>query len=360
MRTDLAVFCVAPTNTIREALARIDRNAQGIALVVDGTGRLLDTVTDGDVRRAILAGVELEAPVSALQNRRLHSASPKPVTAQAGAKRWSLVRLMLKHGIQHIPLLDSEGRVVALAILSELVAQGELPLHAVIMAGGYGTRLHPLTLEFPKPMLPIGNQPLLAWTLHQLGQAGVREATMVVHYQADIIMNYFGDGNGFGVHLRYVKEERPLGTAGALGLLEASDVPFLVINADILTQVDVRSMLEFHQAQRAVMTLAVRQHDVRVPFGVVETDQGMVTGIAEKPVVAQLINAGVYVLNSEVCRYVQPGQACDMPDVITRIIADRGRVAAFPVQGYWLDIGNLWNYEQAQHDASQQQTRRHG
>ena len=351
MRADLSAVCVTPSSSIRETIACIDRNRRGIALVIDDEGRLLDTMTDGDVRRAMLTGVGLETTVSELRGRRANSPYPEPVTAPVGTTRSSLLRLMRVRGLRQIPLLDKGGCVVGLVTLSDLVADTTLPVQAVIMAGGYGSRLRPLTRDLPKSMLPIGDQPLLGWILHQLCQGGIRDVTFMLHYKGDIIADYFGNGHGFGINIRYIRENQPMGTAGALGLLEVSDVPLLVINGDILTQVDFRAMLDFHQEYEAEMTVAVREHEVGVPYGVVETDNVRVTSISEKPVVTRFINAGIYLLNPVVCRRIPSGQAYDMPDLIKRVIADGRRVVAFPVREYWMDIGTLRSYGQAQHDA---------
>lgn len=345
---ELARVLVLPNNSIREVMACIDRNAKGIALVVDEERRLTGTVTDGDIRRALLAGMDLDLPVQALLERRAPARHPTPLTAPVGTPDTQLLQMMKEYALRHIPLVDDAGRALDLALLSDLVKDYELPLTAVVMAGGYGTRLSPLTEELPKPMLPVGDRPLLELIIEQLRQAGIRRVNLATHYEGEIIARHFGDGQDFGVEIRYVKEDQPLGTAGALGLLDAADYPLLVINGDILTRVDFRAILDFHREHQADMTVAVRQYELHVPYGVVETDGVAIIGISEKPVVRHFINAGIYLLNPEVCRYIPEGEPYDMPDLISRLVADGRRVVSFPIHEYWLDIGQLDDYEQAQ------------
>lgn len=337
----------SPQWSIRQVMAGIDRNAEGIALIVDGERRLLGTVTDGDIRRAILAGVDLDRSVQELLDRRPQVAHRGPVTALVGTPDATLIRLMSAHSLRHIPLLTPEGRVGSVALLSELVKEYELPLRAVVMAGGYGTRLRPLTEELPKPMLPIGNRPLLEVIIGQLRQAGIRRVNVTTHYKSELITQHFGDGRDFGVEIRYVKEDAPLGTAGALSLVEDADEPLLVINGDILTEVDFRAMLHFHREQRADMTVAVRQYEFRVPYGVVETQGTAVTRISEKPTLRHFINAGIYLLSPESRRCIPDGKVSDMPELINRLLTDGRRVVSFPVREYWLDIGQVEDYQQA-------------
>lgn len=350
MSADISAICVAPDDSIRQAIVCIDRTQYKIALVMDNERHLLGTVTDGDVRRAILAGMDLDLPVQALLERRAPAPHPSPLTAPVGTSDADLLQLMNMYSLRHVPLVDQGGRVVDVALLKDLVKECELPLRAVVMAGGFGTRLRPITEGLPKPMLPIGDRPLLELILRQLRVAGIRHVNLATHYKADIIARHFGDGRGFGVEIRYVEEDQPLGTAGALSLLGASSEPLLVINGDVLTQVDFQSMLDFHRHHTADMTVAVREHEVRLPHGVVETDGTAITAISEKPVLRHFMSAGIYLLNSEICRFVPSGQRYDMTDLISRLIAEGRRVVSFPVREYWMDIGQVEDYEKALSD----------
>jgi dTDP-glucose pyrophosphorylase len=349
----LAQLVVSPESCIREVLECIDRGAQGIALVLDDERHLIATVTDGDVRRAILAGMDLELSVSELLRQRDPTFHSGPVTALEGTTDEALLHLMSETSLRQIPLVDKEGRVVNIALLSELVKEYELPLmRAVVMAGGYGTRLRPLTDDLPKPMLPVGDRPLLEIIVNGLREAGIRQVNLATHYKSEMIADHFKDGQDFGVDIRYVKEDQPLGTAGALSLLEESEEPLLVINGDILTRVDFRAMLNFHKEHHSDLTVAVRQYEFRVPYGVINTEGVLVTGISEKPLVRQFINAGIYLLNPSIRRLIPNGQHYDIPDLIQQLLKEGRPVVCFPIREYWLDIGMSDHYDQAKVDVA--------
>ncbi len=349
---DLAKLVAHPEDSIREVIARIDGNAKGVALVVDSEMRLIDMVTDGDLRRAVLARLDIELPVQALLDQKKARGHESPVTMPATAPMADVLHLMNERVLRHVPLLDEEGRVVDLAYVADLVKEYELPLTAVVMAGGLGTRLRPLTNNIPKPMLPIGDEPLLAHTIKQLRQAGIRRLNLAMHYKGEVISNHFGDGSDFGVEIEYVREDQPLGTAGALRLVDEPDQPLLVVNGDILTNIDFRAMLNFHREYKADMTVGVRLHEVVVPYGVVETDGVHVRAIVEKPVVRQFINAGVYLLNPGVCALIPEAQRYDMPELISTLVGKGRTVVCFPIREYWLDIGQLEDYRKAVADVA--------
>lgn len=335
---------------IREVMECLDRFGKGIALVLDSDEKLIATVTDGDIRRAVLAGLDLNLQVTELLESRGTAFRHAPVTAPVGTPDDVLLHTMNEKGLRQIPILDEESRVTNLVLLTDLVKEYELPLKAVVMAGGFGTRLRPLTEDIPKPMLPVGDRPLLELIVEQLRDAGIRQVNVATHYKGEVISEHFKDGQDFGVDIRYVKEDQPLGTAGALSLLEESEEPVLVINGDILTRVDFRSMLNFHREHSADLTIAVRQYELRVPYGVVMTDGVAVTDISEKPVVKQFINAGIYLLSPTVRRLIPNGQPYDIPDLIQRLLKEDQRVVCFPIREYWLDIGKADHYDQAKSD----------
>ena len=350
MVADLSDLCIAPNSTIRQAIACIDRNETGIVLITDEERRLLGTISDGDVRRAVLADDSLDTPVSELLARKVSSPYPEPVTAPVGTERAALLQLMQERVVRQVPLLDEDGHVVGLVTWDELLPDQVLPLQAVIMAGGFGTRLRPLTEDLPKPMLPVGDRPLMELIVEQLRQAGIRRVNIATHYMADSIIEHFGDGRDFGVELNYVTEDRPLGTAGALGLMEVPNEPLLVINGDILTRVDFRAMLDYHREHGADLTVGVRQYGLRIPYGVMECDGPRVRRVREKPLLNFLANAGIYLLEPSVHRYIPHGQRFDMTDLIQRLIEERRPVVSFPIVEYWLDIGQPVDYEKAQED----------
>lgn len=350
----LASLCVSPSHTLREVMLCINQNAHGIALVVDSQGRLLDTITDGDLRRAILAGVELHLPVSLLMARRKGSSNPAPVTAATGTSATELLRLMEECGVQQIPLLNENGAVAGLVTLRDLLGNSDerdAGLSALVMAGGLGERLRPVTEDVPKPMLPVNGKPLLEHTIEQLRAAGISQINVSTHYKSDVVSNHFGDGSEFGVKISYVHEDEPLGTAGALAALQHTNTPLLVINGDVLTNLNYRAMLAYHFENQAQMTVGLRQYDFRVPYGVVQTEGVQVRAIAEKPMQKLFVNAGIYLLEPDLARYVPPGRRFDMTELIAVLLAEGVRVIGFPISEYWIDIGQPADYERAKLDA---------
>jgi len=350
MTANISQFFVDPESSIREVMTRIDRNAKGIALVVDKQQRLLGTITDGDLRRALLQSENMDRPVSHLLTKKNDSRYRSAVTAPNGKDHASLLALMQQQVVRQLPLVDERDRVVDLVTLDELMPERVLPLEAVIMAGGEGKRLGPLTKELPKPMLPIDGRPVMEFIIGQLREAGIRKVSVTTHYKPEKIMEHFGDGRVFGIDLEYVTEAHPLGTAGALGLMEKPKEPVLVINGDVLTRLDFRAMLSFHQEHKADLTVAVRKYDVDVPYGIVETNGTSIQNLVEKPLLTFFVNAGIYLLGPSVYDLIPQTGRCDMTDLI-RLLIQKGRaVAPFPVLEYWLDIGQTEDYKQAQED----------
>jgi len=332
----------------------IDRGTRGIALIVDEQRHLLTTITDGDVRRAILAGLDLDAPIEKLiEHKKNNPMYHPPVIAQDSITKALMLAIMERNAVQQLPLVDEKFRVVGIVGISELLgAQPRLPVQAVVMAGGFGIRLRPLTEDIPKPMLPVGDRPLLEHILINMRRAGIDQVNVTTHYKPEKIREYFGDGRRFGISLAYVNEVEPLGTAGALSLLEAPNETLLVINGDILTGVDFRAMLDFHQQHHADLTVAVRQYDIRIPYGVLECDGPFVKHLSEKPVHHYLVNAGIYLMEPAMYGFVPHNQRFDMTDLIQLLIDHGKSVISFPVVEYWLDIGQHEDYQQAQEDVA--------
>lgn len=344
---DIDRLIVSADTSLRDVIACIDRNTTGIALVVDAERHLRFTMTDGDLRRAVLHGLDLKMTAESWAAKAKPGRSA-PVTAVVGMQAPELRRLMAEHSVRHLPILDGTGRVVDLAQLIDLATPQPFEMTAVVMAGGMGTRLRPLTASLPKPMLPVGDRPLIEHIVHQLRDAGIGRVSITTHFQAESIVSHLGDGKAFGVDINYVNEDRPLGTAGSLGLLPGWDSPLLVMNGDILTRINHRSMLVFHQENQAAMTVGVRQYDVQVPYGVLDTDGLEVTGVNEKPLFRFFVNAGIYLLEPAIKAYVTQGERLDMTDLLSRVLADGKRVISFPISEDWLDIGQMADYEKAQ------------
>lgn len=337
---------VPPATPISEALARLDRAGTGVLLLAEPDRRLFGVVTDGDVRRAILSGESLDRPCTAIASRHPLVATPEMTEVDT----LHMMDHAREYVINHLPVIDAEGTIVGLVLRSDLTTIDPNAMSAVIMAGGFGTRLRPFTENVPKPMLPVGDKPLLELTVEKLRRSGIKRVNVTTHYLAEQISDHFGDGKAFGVEMAYVPEDRPLGTAGALRLMEPPDGPLLVLNGDILTSVDYQAMLAFHREHRASVTVGVRKYELQVPYGVIETDDALVRTLREKPLQRFLVNAGIYLLEPPVMRFIPEGRRFDMTDLIQVLIQEGCRVASFPIVEYWLDIGQVADYQQAQDD----------
>jgi dTDP-glucose pyrophosphorylase len=333
-----------PTATVRAALERLDAAGTQIVLVVDAEDRLLGTITDGDIRRAILRQLDLDASVERVMN-------PNPATARIGGSSETLVGLMRERRVHQLPLIGPDGRVAGLELLDRLMASRARENAAVLMAGGLGSRLRPLTDAVPKPLLEIGGRPLLETIIGSLVRHGFRHLYLAVNYRAEQIEAHFGDGSTRGLRIEYLREDAFLGTAGALSLLpEPPSTPLLVMNGDILTTLDFGQLMDFHVSQAADLTMCIRQISTRVPYGVVDLDENRVVAITEKPEQQHFVNAGIYVLDPAVVAGLEPGRRLDMTALAQEVGAAGGSVAAFPIREYWLDIGQPADFEKAQED----------
>lgn len=345
---------ITRSHVVRDLMGVMDRCALGITLVVDDQGRLEATVTDGDVRRAILLGIRLDQSVADLVAARRNGIRTRPpITAPVGAAPEELLRLMAEHSIRQVPLLDAEERVVHIALESDYLAVPALPLDSLIMAGGFGKRLMPLTENCPKPMLPVRGKPILEHLVCKLRAAGIQHVSISTHYLAESIIEHFHDGKDFGIDIDYVDEDQPMGTAGSLAKASVGNLPLLVVNGDILTSINFRAMLEFHRDHSADMTVAVKQYEVRIPYGVITTDGVDAVRIVEKPTLRNFVNAGIYLVQPSVCKMVPSDHAFDMPDLITTLISLQRRVICFPIREYWLDIGRIEEYQRAHVDGAE-------
>ena len=342
VRADAVI--VPPEMPIQDALRPMDRAGFGVLFLAAADRRLVGVLTDGDIRRAILRRQPLTDPCISIATR-------EPIKATLEQDLSDAMYLMeRKRGVEHLPLVDRDDRIVGLLLRSDLVDDELLAISAVVMAGGFGTRLHPLTADTPKPLLPVGGRPIMARLVDELRLSGIRRVTVTTHHQSEKIEGYFGDGAAFGMNLSYVSEDEPLGTAGALSLMEQQEDPLLVVNADILTNVNFRAMVQFHREHGADLTVGVREWNHTIPYGVVECDGVRVRALQEKPVSSYLINAGLYLLEPNVRQLIPSGTRFDMTDLIQRLLADGRAVVSFPITEYWLDIGRHADYEQAQDD----------
>lgn len=347
MPRDIQPILIRPNDTLGKVLESLNESGMGIVLVVDDQRRLIGTITDGDVRRAILAKLDLSTFAAVILERKAGTIYSKPFVAGQNDNPEHYLKILRERTLLHLPLVDGEGKVVSLVTMDDFVS-APIPLQAVVMAGGRGTRLFPLTEDCPKPMLTVGDRPLLEIIIERLKQAGIQQVSVSTHHKEKKITEHFGDGGGFGVDLNYVSEERPLGTAGALGLMAMSKETLLIINGDILTDVDFKAMLNFHREHKADLTVAVRQYDLQVPYGVVECNGEVVKRLQEKPVCNFLVNAGIYLMEPIVRQYIPRGERQDMTDLIHVLIENGRSVISFPVHEEWLDIGTHAEYQLAQ------------
>ncbi|MCF8031897.1 MAG: nucleotidyltransferase family protein [Desulfarculaceae bacterium] len=333
-------LCIPQGATVRQAMKAIDHNKQGIVLVVDGQGCLVGTITDGDVRRFLLTSGGLDEPADPLVWR-------NPVTAPQDATHAELLELLAEHKLRNIPLLDQAGRPTGVFSLRDALEGGDGAPVAAILAGGEGKRLRPLTNDVPKPMLQVGDTPLLQRIVENLVSAGFKRIHISVNYKRELIEKHFGDGAAFGAQISYLREETKLDTAGPLALLPPPAAPLLVINGDVYTAADLERLYEFHLAQRCVMTVAATEYRVKVPYGVLKLAGHLMLGMEEKPEQTFYCNGGIYVINPEILRLIPRGQPFGMNDLLERVLSAGLPVAAFPIHESWVDVGQMTDLERA-------------
>jgi dTDP-glucose pyrophosphorylase/predicted transcriptional regulator len=336
---------VTPNTSLESAIGVLDKGGLGIVLVADADGVLRGTMTDGDVRRALLRHQTMNTPVGEIMC----------ATPQVAAPDWSRERLlsvMESTRLLQLPVVDAGRRVVGIETLRDMLNRERLDNPVFLMAGGFGKRLYPLTQDCPKPMLKVGGKPILELILQSFADAGFHRFYISTHYLPEVIRNHFGDGSRWDVSIQYVHEEKPLGTGGALGLLPHNniDLPLFLMNGDLLTRVDYRSLLDFHERHAGSATLCVREYENQIPYGVIQSNGHRITHIVEKPVQRCFISAGIYMLSPDLTRSVKPGERIDMPTLLEREIGAGRDVNMFPVHEYWLDIGRMDDFQRAQQE----------
>ena len=334
------VIFITETTPLIETLRRIDEGNLQLA-IVERDGKIVGTVTDGDVRRALLNGVGFDASVDRVMNR-------APTTAPVGISNAGALNLMRRHSIHQLPVVDTDGKVVEVKLIDDLALAPQSDHWVVLMAGGLGSRLKPITDDIPKPLIRVGDKPILETVLGGFVKAGFGKFFISVNYKAEMIREYFGDGSTWGVDISYLEENERLGTAGALSLLpERPKQPFFVMNGDLLTTVNFEQMLKYHREHQAFSTVCVREHSVTVPFGVIDFDDHRLLGIREKPTQKFFVNAGVYLLDPGVLDLIAVNEVVDMPTLIERTIACGKPSVVFPLREYWIDVGRLDDLQRA-------------
>ncbi len=327
--------------SVLDALKIIDKSSKQIAIVVDDKNKLLGTISDGDIRRAILKNISLDESIKDIYSK-------TPIVANINNSKEEILNICKAKKIHQIPIVDSKGNLIGLEVLDELISKETKLNKVVLMVGGLGTRLRPLTENIPKPMLKVGDKPILQTIVEKFSDYGYRNIIMCLNYKLNIIKDYFGDGSKFGVNIEYISEKQRMGTAGGLSLLEEKPTePFFVMNADLLTNINFEHLHNFHITNNAMGTMCVQYYDFKVPYGVVNVENTKILSIKEKPIKKYFINAGIYMLNPDCLEYIPDNQFYDMPTLFEKLISENKNIISFPLREYWLDIGHVKEYEKA-------------
>ena len=335
---NFSAFLIEEHTLLKDALVLMDKGGEGFLAVLDASGTVVGVIADGDVRRALIANLSLDSPVSAVMNRSFKF-------GRNNETREAAFRYLKTLKCRQLPILDAGGKLTDI-----LFSDHAFPIYrdnpVVIMAGGLGTRLRPFTETVPKPMLRVGNKPFLEGIIENLIAQGFHRFYFCVNYLAEQIVEYFKDGSQWGIDIRYVHEKKRLGTAGAVALIqEPGDLPLLVMNGDLVTKVDFGALLDHHLQNDKVATMAVRHMDFQIPFGVVDVSESNVTAIEEKPVKKFLVNAGIYVIDPVCLRKIPREEMFDMPTLLASLVEENRDVGYFPLYESWLDVGRVEDYQ---------------
>ncbi|RDU72141.1 nucleotidyltransferase family protein [Helicobacter brantae] len=339
---DIQKITISIKKSIKDAL-EIFGSHDGLRLLVvnDEQENFIGIITDPDIRRGLLRGLRLEDDISSIINR-------SPIVAHINTPREELLHLASQHNIHEIPLKNDEGKIVEIVSVANLIKPTLYPNQVVIMAGGLGTRLRPLTDTLPKPMLKVGSKPILQIILERFKQQGFRNIFLCVNYKSHIIEKYFGDGSKFGLHITYIREEKRMGTAGALSLISNLNDDFIVMNGDILTDIDFTKMLHFHKQNESDATMGIREYSTQIPYGVVNTNGTKIISIEEKPSLSFNVSAGIYTLNPKVLQLIPKDEFFDMPALFETILAKNDyNTFSYLIEDYWIDIGRKEEYDRA-------------
>ena len=338
---DILQISLSVNVTIENALNVIDFGAIRIALVVDTDNKLLGTLTDGDIRRGLLRKKTLNDTIEDIYFK-------SPVIANKNISKKDLLDLCVTNRIGQIPIVDDEFKIIDLFVIDDELSKKRYENSVVLMVGGLGTRLRPLTENTPKPMLNVGGKPILQTIVKGFVDSGFTNITMCLGYKSNIIQDYFSDGEAFGASIDYIIEEKRMGTAGALTLLNKKlDKPFFVMNGDLLTNINYKQMLDFHEMHNSEATMCVREYDIEVPYGVVNVNNEDIISIEEKPVHSFFVNAGIYLLEPECIDLIPNNEFYDMPLLFEEMILNNKKTTSFLLQEYWLDIGRISDFHQA-------------
>ena len=325
---------LSPLGSIEDAIKILIDSSLRIVLIADSDFKLVGTVTDGDIRRGLLRGLTLSSSISEVINQ-------NPIIVPKNFTREVVSNMMSTNRVFQIPIVDEDLKLVGLHVWEDQSASTVRDNVMVIMAGGRGTRLLPKTEKTPKPMLLLGGKPILEHIINRAKAAGIMEFVLAIHHLGEVIEEYFGNGQFLGVNISYIKEKSPLGTAGALGLIDPKPTkPIIVANGDVITDIRFGDILEFHSQNNAMATMAVQVYESENPFGVVQTKGISITDYEEKPIIRSLVNAGVYVLNPSALDFLEKGAECSMPTLFEILRTESLKTIAFPLHENWLDLGS--------------------
>ncbi|MGF7056648.1 nucleotidyltransferase family protein [Brassicibacter mesophilus] len=335
---------ILPNTKIQETMKIIDLYSLQIAIVVDNDNKLLGTVTDGDIRRGLLNGISLDDPVTQIMSK-------TPITITGTKDKKSILNILKKNKLRHLLVVDDSGCVIGIERLDDLLHSSRCENWIVLMLGGLGSRLKPLTDNCPKPMLPIGEKPLLEIILNNFIELGFYKFCFSINYKGEQIESYFGDGSKWGVEIHYIHEKIRMGTAGSLSLFSIKvNNPIIVMNGDVLTRVNFEQLINFHLEHQAEATIAVRSYDFQIPYGVVKINKDRLIGFEEKPVYTNFINAGIYVFNPDIINRIPKNSYYDMNQLLETMLVNGEKISIFPIREYWMDIGEIKDFNQAKLD----------
>ena len=330
------------TDTMQKSIEVLDKEALRIVIVVDGDKSLIGTITDGDIRRALIKRLPLNTKLYEFMHK-------NPIVARKEDSDKSILSIIRRLDLLQIPIVDNNRKIIGLKTFQNLLQDKRYDNPVILMAGGFGKRLQPLTNNMPKPLLKVGSKPILERIIEQFISAGFYNFYISTHYKAEMVMDYFGDGHERGISIKYIHEENPLGTAGVLGLLPKNirNFPIVIMNGDLLTKVNFEELLRFHNEEDSDATMCVRKYDFQVPYGVIETENKYIVSIKEKPSYNFFVNAGVYVLSQKLVKSISGAKYLDMTELLERNINKSKKVSVFPIHEYWIDIGRKEEFERA-------------
>lgn len=339
---DWRKIILKPDDTMVNAIKNLNKESFRIVLVADKNKKLLGTITDGDIRRALIKNMPMNTKLKSFMYK-------SPTTLKYPYDKEKALNVMKKNSLLHLPIIEKNGKIKNLEILQNLLEDKQQPNSVIIMAGGLGKRLMPITKDTPKPLLLIENKPVLEIIVDQLSRNHFKNIFISTFYKSEMIKNYFGNGKDRNLNINYLKEKKQLGTAGSLSMIPQKfrNFPILVMNSDLLTTLDYDELMLFHKEKRNAITVCIRKKTFNIPYGVVKNNKGRITDINEKPTQDYFINAGIYVLEPKILKKIKKNQHLDMTDLIKDCIKKKLKVTAFPIHEYWLDIGLKEDLENA-------------